>query len=57
MSYDDIINSSVAAEFDALLCGRDYCILPSGHQAYAYPIIERRDEMRAWGIGKASDEQ
>ena len=44
MSYDEIIESSVRAEFQALLCERLYSRLPSGHPVYLYPIIERRGD-------------
>jgi hypothetical protein len=42
MSYNDIIQSSVAAEFDAYCEGREYCRLPKGHPVYMHPIIEQR---------------
>jgi hypothetical protein len=42
MSYNDIIQSSVAAEFDAYCEGREYCRLPKGHPVYRHPIIEQR---------------
>jgi hypothetical protein len=42
MSYNDIIQSSVAAEFDAVCAGREYCRLPKGHPVYMHPIIEQR---------------
>jgi hypothetical protein len=42
MSYNDIIQSSVAAEFEAVMCDRPYSRLPVGHPVYMHPIIEQR---------------
>jgi hypothetical protein len=44
MSYDEIIESSVAAEFQAVCSERPYSRLPKGHPVYLYGVIERRGD-------------
>ena len=51
MSYDEIIQSSVAAEFAAYMADRPYCRLPLGHAVYLHPIIERSErDLGAFGF-------